>query len=162
MFLKEGMNDFVPKPIELPVLLSVLRRWLPKEKILPSEPNNGAAVPFQPLSIQIDALDTDSALKLLGSEKLFWEVLKDYYKVIRKKADLIHRLEQDEDWKSYTTEVHALKSASKQIGAVELAEIAARMEQAGNERDAALIHEHTPGMLEQYLAYDRIYPGRIR
>lgn len=156
MFLKEGMNDFVPKPIELPVLLSVLRRWLPKEKILQSEPNNGAAVPFQPLSIQIDALDTDSALKLLGSEKLFWEVLKDYYKVIRKKADLIHRLEQDEDWKSYTTEVHALKSASKQIGAVELAEIAARMEQAGNERDAALIHEHTPGMLEQYLAYDRI------
>ena len=99
---------------------------------------------------------SDSALKLLGSEKLFWEVLKDYYKVIRKKADLIHRLEQDEDWKNYTTEVHALKSASKQIGAVELAEIAARMEQAGNERDAALIHEHTPGMLEQYLAYDRI------
>lgn len=156
MFLKEGMNDFVPKPIELHVLLSVLRRWLPKEKILPAEPNSGAASPFKPLSVQIDALDTDSALRLLGSEKLFWEVLKDYHKVIRKKAELIRELEQHEDWKNYTTEVHALKSASKQIGAVELADIAARLEQAGNEQDASLIHEYTPGMLEQYLAYDSI------
>lgn len=156
MFLKEGMNDFVPKPIELHVILSVLRRWLPREKLLPVAPNAGTASQVQPLSIQIDALDTKSALKLLGSEQLFWEVLKDYYRVIHKKAALIYELEQKEDWINYTIEVHALKSASKQIGATELAETAARMEQAGNEKDAALIHEYTQGMLEQYMAYDHI------
>lgn len=32
MFLCEGMNDFLAKPIELPVLVSKLRQWLPKEK----------------------------------------------------------------------------------------------------------------------------------
>lgn len=158
LFLKEGMNDFVPKPIELPVILSKLRHWLPQEKIIQTAPaSDAAAGAFQKTTaISVEGLDTQAALKLLGSEKLFWEVLKDYYLVIRKKADLIRDLEQREDWKNYTVEVHALKSASRQIGATELADLAMRMEQAGNESDASMIHEYTPGMLEQYLAYDKI------
>ncbi|MFR8119435.1 MAG: response regulator [Lachnospira sp.] len=33
MFLKEGMNDFVPKPIELQFLTAKIKHWLPAEKI---------------------------------------------------------------------------------------------------------------------------------
>lgn len=156
LFLSEGMNDFVPKPIELAVILSALRRWLPQDKIQPITPS--AAAPGQtPLpTIQIETLDTEAALKLLGSEKLFWEVLEDYYHVIRKKAAYIQELEQKEDWKNYTIEVHALKSASRQIGATRLSFLAARMEQAGNEADAMLIHKHTPELLQQYLELDII------
>ncbi|MDR2351743.1 MAG: transporter substrate-binding domain-containing protein [Deltaproteobacteria bacterium] len=31
-FLKSGMNDFLPKPIEIPKLNNVLSQWLPKQK----------------------------------------------------------------------------------------------------------------------------------
>lgn len=157
-FLEEGMNDFVPKPIELHVILTVLRHWLPKEKIQLVTPSAGAPSRKheQKPEILIEGLDTKAALKLLGTEKLFWDVLKDYYQVIRKKAVLIHELEQTQDWKNYTVEVHALKSASRQIGATELADLAARMEQAGNEHDESLIHKYTPALLKQYLAYDTI------
>ncbi len=155
LFLSEGMNDFVPKPIELSVILSALRRWLPKDKIKPVTPQ-AAAAPGQTQSVHIEGLDIQAALKLLGSEKLFWEVLEDYYKVIRKKAAYIQELEQAENWKNYTIEVHALKSASRQIGALKLSFLAARMEQAGNEEDAALIHKHTGEMLQQYLAFDTL------
>ena len=58
-------------------------------------------------------------MQFLGSEKLYWSVLKDYYHMIDKKADLIKTLEEKEEWKRYTIEVHALKSISKQIGAEE-------------------------------------------
>ena len=95
----------------------------------------------------------EAAMKLLGTEKLFWAVLKDYYQVIEKKANSIKQLEEAEDWHGYTIEVHALKSASKQIGAMELSEKAARMEKAGNEQDALLIHQCTDELLEQYLGY---------
>ncbi len=161
LFLNEGMNDFVPKPIELSVILSAIRRWIPPEKILPVTPQDPAsqqaASSFTPHGpIEIESLDTQAALKLLGSEKLFWAVLKDYYLVIRKKAELIQKLEQAEDFKAYTIEVHALKSASRQIGATQLSDLAAQLEQAGNEADALRIHRDTPGLLEQYLAYDRI------
>ncbi len=157
-FLAEGMNDFVPKPIELPVILSTLRKWLPAEKIKAVAPSQGAPSKKyeKKEEIHIEGLDTKAALKLLGSEKLFWDVLKDYYRVIRKKADLIHELEQAKDWKNYTIEVHALKSASRQIGAIELADLAARMEQAGNECDADMICKYTPSLIEQYLAYANV------
>lgn len=155
LFLNEGMNDFVPKPIEIKVILSALRRWLPQEKIKPVSPAASSSHE-KTLSVQIDELDTQAALKMLGSEKLFWDVLKDYFLVISKKADLIQELEQKEDWKNYTIEVHALKSASRQIGAMELADLAARMEQAGNEANARLIHYTTPRLLDQYRALEPI------
>ncbi len=37
MFLKSGMNDFLPKPLELTELKRVLRTWLPAEKIIPKD-----------------------------------------------------------------------------------------------------------------------------
>jgi len=91
-FLNEGLNDCVAKPIELRMLISKLKRWLPREKIekINSEnvlqPEPSVSQPSAPISIE--GLDTDEALRLLGSEKLLWDVLKDYYRAIAKKAGL--------------------------------------------------------------------------
>ena len=52
--------------------------------------------------------------------------------------------------------MHALKSASRQIGALDLAQTAEQMEAAGNAENAALIHKITPGMLEEYMFYKGI------
>ncbi len=158
LFLREGMNDFVAKPIELPVINSKLRNWLPQEKIQKverseSEQEPGSSKEELPV---IQDLDTGYAMRLLGSEILFWKVLKDYYDVIQKKAELIKKLEQEEDWPDYTVEVHALKSASRQIGALALADEAEAMEEAGNNQNVALIHERTAGMIEKYLSYEVI------
>ena len=35
MFLEEDMNDFLAKPIEVTEIVSMVRKWLPKEKIIP-------------------------------------------------------------------------------------------------------------------------------
>jgi signal transduction histidine kinase/CheY-like chemotaxis protein/HPt (histidine-containing phosphotransfer) domain-containing protein len=154
MFLNEGMNDFVAKPIELRRITSRLKYWLPKEKILKEQTDPAAKKePQKKVEIHIEGLDTEYALGLLGSEKLFWDVLKDYYKVIEKKATLIKKMEMDSDWPGYTVEVHALKSASRQIGAIELSELAAALESAGNGRNIDMIHEHTDEMLNMYCNY---------
>ena len=96
------------------------------------------------------------AMRLLGNEKLFWAVLKEYYRVIEKKYNLIRNYEQKEQWREYTTEVHALKSSSRQIGALELASLAECMEAAGNAGQAALIHKTTPALLDQYIRYQKL------
>lgn len=157
MFLKEGMNDFVAKPIELRILASKMKQWLPAEKIkkvsaeeissMQKEEKPEESIP------EIADLDVGYSMKLLGSEKLFWNVLRDYYRVIEKKSELIKELEQKEDWDNYTIEAHALKSASKQIGAMELSDAAATMEKAGIDKDGELIHRHTDTMLEKYRSY---------
>ncbi len=154
MFIREGMNDFVAKPIEMRNILAKLKMWLPKHKIekvyTRADEQTGQK---EKTCVVIEGLNTEVAMNLLGSEKLFWAVLRDYYQVIEKKANLIKRLEETEDWKGYTIEVHALKSASKQVGALELSEKAAQMEKAGNEENGELIHQCTGDLLANYLKY---------
>ncbi|MCM1387163.1 MAG: PocR ligand-binding domain-containing protein [Bacillus sp. (in: Bacteria)] len=158
MFCQEGMNDFVAKPIELRILVSKVRQWLPIEKIQKTYMMGGtAAKENQQANIQVGDLDVAFALKFLGNEDLFWSVLKVYYKAIEKKAKLIKELEEAEDWTAYTIEVHALKSSSKQIGAITLSDRAAALEQAGNARNSAFIHKHTDRMLQQYLSYRDVF-----
>lgn len=155
MFLSEGMNDLVTKPIEVRTLVAKLKKWLPPEKVLKQSGvrKNGER---HEASISIEGLDVQEAMRLVGNETLFWAVLKEYYRVIDKKYGMIGEYERQEKWKEYTIEVHALKSSSRQIGAMELAAVAEQMEAAGNAKDALLIHETTPKMLEQYIRYKEI------
>lgn len=153
-FLREGMNDFVAKPIELRTLVSKVKEWLPVEKIQKGNDFQSSSENQKTIEkITVGDLDTKSAIRLLGNEKLFWAVLKDYYKVIDKKSKRIQELLEKEDWAGYTIEVHALKSASKQIGAISLSEKAAAMEKAGNARDVNQIRQCTSEMLQQYRGY---------
>ncbi|MBP0961304.1 MAG: response regulator, partial [Oscillospiraceae bacterium] len=103
--------------------------------------------------LEIEGLNVKLALSLLGTEKLFLTVLKQYFCSIEQKARSIENHYNNEDWKNYTIEVHALKSTSKQIGAEHVSAVAAEMEKAGNEGNIDLIREQTAAMLEEYRGY---------
>ena len=154
MFLREGMNDFVAKPIEVKIIASKIRQWLPPELIAKTQ--NKESMEKDNCNIEIEGLDTKYAMGLVGGEKLFWIVLKEYYQSIKKKKEIIRQYEEAEEWRLYTVEVHALKSASRQIGALELATKAEKMEFAGKAENAQLIHQCTPDLLEQYEKYESI------
>ena len=164
MFLSEGMDDFVAKPIEVRVLMSKVRQWLPAEKLKKKtlkeqeniENTQNVADTTREIPESIGDLNLEYAMELLMSKDLFWKVLQDYYRVISQKADRIQELFMNQDWAAYTVEVHALKSASRQIGATALAEIAAELEKAGNVRDVKRINEDTESMLVKYRSYQPI------
>ncbi|MCM1055580.1 MAG: PocR ligand-binding domain-containing protein [Bacteroides sp.] len=161
MFIKEGMNDFCAKPIEVKDLISKLKKWLPKEKILPATdisggsvqdiPDMGAEEKSEKKITNIKELNVGTAISLLGSEKLYRVVLKEYYCAINKKREIIIGHRDEGRWREYTIEVHSLKSTSKQIGADHLSKLAADLEHAGHEGDTEFIVQHTDEMLEEYL-----------
>lgn len=155
MFIAEGMNDFIAKPIEVRNLAQKLKQWLPKSVIKTgTKPKPSQSSQQMPKAhITISNLDTETAISMLGTEKLFWSVLEDYYHAIPRKVAVIKEYEEEEDWKNYTIEVHALKSASRQVGALELSQKALDMENAGNAQDAVVIHAQTDSMLRQYFKY---------
>jgi HPt (histidine-containing phosphotransfer) domain-containing protein len=100
--------------------------------------------------MQTGRFDVSGAISLLGNEQLYWTVLKDYYRVIDKKKELIHSFYETQDWKNYTIEVHALKSASRQIGANGLADLAAKLEKAANDKEYGIIVENQEKLLRMY------------
>ena len=56
------------------------------------------------------------------------------------------------DWKEYGIYVHALKSTSKMIGAMELSELALRLEEAAKNNDVELIKGKHELMMKRYEA----------
>lgn len=165
MFLEEGMNDFVAKPIEVRNLISKIRQWLPKEMIKKHgsvEEINASVDKSNSASVLsgvrfLGDLDVAAALAMIGSEKLYLTILEKYYSAIATKADLIKKLEVADDISSYTIEVHALKSASRQIGATALSEMAAELEAYGHAGNADAIHEKTDALIEKYLGYIDVF-----
>lgn len=154
MFIQEGMNDFVAKPIEVRSLVNKIRHWLPKEKIKKrSMPTKQSSAERPVIIPKIPELNIQEALNLIGNERLFMTILKDYYRSIPKKIKLIKTYKDNRDWKNYTVEVHALKSASRQIGADELSSKAAALETAGNANDTDTILKNTDELLALYSHY---------
>ncbi len=154
MFIREGMNDFVAKPIEMRILASKVRQWLPDEKIQmvynTMTSDKGTKETNYP---EVADLNVKFAMESLGSEELFQKVLKVFYRSIGKKAGLIRTMEEQEDWRGFTIEVHALKNSARQIGALLLADQAEALEKAGNARDGAVIHSQTDDLLQRYTGY---------
>ncbi|MDE6030442.1 MAG: PocR ligand-binding domain-containing protein [Oscillospiraceae bacterium] len=160
MFIREGMNDFIPKPIDIKNALPKIRRWLPKEKIVPVNKTEAADADMQDASdsgdmnsdiLNIGELNIKQAVQRLGSEKLYLTVLKEYFGAIDKKYSVIREHKEAGRWHDYTVEVHSLKSTSRQIGADHLADLSAELEKAGNDGNIAMINEKTDEMLMEYM-----------
>ena len=151
MFLKEGMNDFVAKPVEIRDLVTKVKKWLPADKIREVE-GEATGEETSESTVSFHGLDNETAIRGLGSPELFAEIVEEYYRTGDKRLQDIQSAYDEEDWKSYTIRVHALKSASKQIGAMELGSMAEALEKAGNAEDLDYIREKTEPALKEYSA----------
>jgi HPt (histidine-containing phosphotransfer) domain-containing protein len=157
------MNDFIAKPIEGKVLFSVIKQWLPKEKIHKTEPGAKAkkaeAVTAGSEKLQrleaTGALDVKYGMGIMGTEKLYWKVLRDYYDVIDTKAARLQEAFAGTDWSAYGIEAHALKSSSKMIGATDLSKLAETMEMAAKNGNVETIVEKHEELLRKYLWYKK-------
>ncbi|MDE5966612.1 MAG: PocR ligand-binding domain-containing protein [Lachnospiraceae bacterium] len=152
LILAAGLNDFIPKPIDIKFLGNKLRQWLPKAKVEPvyslnPEPKRAEKIEEDS---QIPILNVKEALRMCGSEELYHTILKAYCDSLEKKSALIEEYEKTEQISKYTIEVHALKSASRQIGAEELSSMAERLERCGKDMDIQTIHQETPKLLKVY------------
>ena len=151
MFIKEGMDDYIGKPIDIRVLVEKLRHWLPDEKIIHGAPaQSGDINEADEADIVYEGLNTDEAVRVMGSKSLYHKIVKEYYRSGEDRYADISRAYEAEDWADYTIKVHALKSSSRQIGAYELGDMAERLEQAGNDRDTVTITDRTAEMLDAF------------
>jgi signal transduction histidine kinase/CheY-like chemotaxis protein/HPt (histidine-containing phosphotransfer) domain-containing protein len=152
--LQSGMDDFLTKPIEMQQLDQILRRWIPEEKQIELEQGEEwetppAAAPKDDEAPIIPGVNVPLGLKHIGgSVAVYRDLLSDFCADAK---EMIHKIRHDAkvaDFDMYTVHVHAMKGASRSIGATEFSEFAEQMEEAGRKGQLDLIRERTGGLLE--------------
>lgn len=175
MFLEEGFDDFVAKPVETSVLERVLRRNLPEEKLdFRTEPaarretSSGKTASGETSSGKTSSgdssfetsaaeesfivgdLDVRQALLYCGSKKQYLDILSACVSKGPDERRLLEQLFKQRDWTNYVIKVHALKSTMHSIGAASLASMAKALEMAGKKEDTGYILRHHGEMIAEH------------
>ena len=164
MFLNEGFDGFVSKPIELTELERVLKKVLPRamvtyEKAAPAPIMEATQTtmptqqtvedPYDPLSRL--GMEVEKGLHYCQGDADFFRTLLNQFGTDAKgKREEAATFYEKKDWKNYAIVVHALKSTSKMIGAISLSDQAKELEDAAKREQEAYIAEHHADMIRHY------------
>jgi CheY-like chemotaxis protein/HPt (histidine-containing phosphotransfer) domain-containing protein/anti-sigma regulatory factor (Ser/Thr protein kinase) len=157
MMLKAGMDDYLSKPIIHNDLLQMLKKWLPAEKLLDSDPSAamhddvlfGADYEFWRRIEQIEGLSLSTGLERVdGSYDVYEKALKLMVKEIEKAVQSLAGHLSANDFSSFRIKVHSIKSSLANIGAMELAAKAYYLEVASEKTDVDLCAKNLPAFLD--------------
>jgi CheY-like chemotaxis protein len=145
MFLSEGMNDFLSKPIDPGKPDSILRKWLPNEKMTANiektsaEPAAGySALPLRLINLPgLDAARGLSAADGLAERDI--NLLEMFCRDTLARLPVSDKIPVSSEFKNFTAQVHSLKSALAPVGARNFSAGAGFLETAGRQADAAAI-----------------------
>lgn len=177
-YLSAGFDDYLTKPIDPAALEEMIVKFLPEDKILGTEEDIGSETvsdrqTHDGVSDVSDrqlrdgemgvpdrlraagSVDVDKGIANSGGEEGYLSVLKSYSAALSDNIDLIDEYYRSEDYDNYTIKVHAIKSSSRIIGALNAGDLAEKLEHAGDDRDIGFISEHTDELLDMLRKLDR-------
>jgi len=154
MFIENGFNDFISKPIDVSKLDEMLERWIPREKkeknsarpLRQAQGTNGNAL-YDSVEgnalLSIPDIDAVKGIAMTGGTlDAYKHVLKIFCKDVEDRLPLLHTIPVAETLPEFATQFHALKSASGSLGASEISAQAAKLEAASKDADIIFIYEH--------------------
>ena len=163
MFMKEGFDGFVSKPIEFIELERVLKKVLPKNKISyekeediveeqesPEEPEPMIVADTYEI-LESHGVDTETGLGYCMNDDDFYRtLLRQFEEEEKQKRPEIEEYFGKEDLENYAIQVHALKSTSKMIGLTGLSEKAKGLETAAKSGDRDFVKANHSETMEAY------------
>jgi HPt (histidine-containing phosphotransfer) domain-containing protein len=161
MFLENGFDDFLSKPVDMTELNNILEKWISAEKqeeqdYQESQENHDPAEPELNAgttggnTIKIDGVDTATGILMTGgTTEGYLRILRVYYSDGLEKIKQLESCLNRSDLIMYTIHAHALKGASSSIGAAALSEAAENLEAAGKRRDLQYIQENNARFTEE-------------
>lgn len=154
IFLEEGFQDFLEKPIERNVLERVLMRNIPKRKIIFQDmaDENETVVEVKEENINSQLLDFETGCMYCGGQEKYMSVLQAYAPQADSNIANVRALYEEKNWKDYTITVHGVKSFAASIGAKDLSEKARALEMAGKGNDIDYIQANHNNMLNCFEA----------
>lgn len=161
-FIDEGFDGFLAKPIQLKELGDILIRFLPKNQILDNGSEEAKMLDAGTTYGQntesadeafgeVQGLDMSKGIMMVGGkEETYRRILTIYLKEGREKLSMIRDFAKRQDMENYSIYVHALKSASRNIGADGLGEHAAIHEAKSKNKELDYVLSDYEALLLEY------------
>ena len=174
MFLEEGFDDYLSKPVNGKRLEQMIQSYLPQDKVISvygssddedpglssdrkdpegegiSDEGTYEGQPFLQLLSKIKELSVSDGLTYCMDESVLKETIQDFVVAAADGVRVIQEFLDSGNIKDYTIRVHALKSSARLIGANGLSEQAKYLEDCGDAKDIDQIHARTGALLEAY------------
>ena len=156
MFLEEGFEDFLSKPIIAAKLEQMIQKYLPEELFLQNDWEQKEIIP-------VASVDTASSEPLENGPvdwkrgKLYCMEDEDFYReILQMFLDStlpmeLRRYYEESDFDNYRVKVHAMKSNLANIGAKNTSDMAKRLELAlKNDNDVSYVQENHDKFMKEY------------
>ncbi|MBR6316581.1 MAG: response regulator, partial [Lachnospiraceae bacterium] len=167
MYLLEGFDNFISKPIISAELESMIRKYLPPEKtIIRREPeDDGSELPKPEEKAEkkelppVFGVDWQMALMRLKDQDILMTVVREFADTIDIQADKLQQLKDGlpDTLEDYRIFVHGMKSASATAGIFTLSGMAAVLEHAASEKNL----DEIDGLHDIFLSEWRDYKNRL-
>jgi len=146
-----GMDDYLSKPVTLPALRDMLRKWMPERGAPPPAAPAEAEHPVEPVAVLAPAPCDNTAIdprvikEMFGDDDAtFKEILTLFMETsVQLIDDLVHGCETG-NAEEIESAAHNLKSAARTVGARGLGESCDVLEVAGNAADWETIKRMVP------------------
>ena len=157
MYLEEGFDDFLSKPIEVKYLEDSIRKYaadfiVETEKQVAREDD---VLVMQSKSAQATLQERYPELNInlgltycMNDETFYQEMIQEF--ADGDKRELLKECLASENYNDFGTYVHAVKSTALSIGAEHLSEKAKLLEKAAKEADTSYINSHFEEFLLEY------------
>jgi signal transduction histidine kinase/CheY-like chemotaxis protein/HPt (histidine-containing phosphotransfer) domain-containing protein len=146
MFLSKGFDDYLTKPIDITRMNEIIAKWIPDEKKFQCGTSNASGASSEAAFPEITGVNTKKGIAMTGSSEAgYRNVLGFYVRDVEERLLFLKNIPTEDTLCLFTTQVHALKSASATIGAESLSKIAAELEAAGKKHDMDIIAQKLPG-----------------
>ncbi|MCL2182891.1 MAG: ATP-binding protein [Chitinispirillia bacterium] len=150
MFLQNGFNDFLAKPVEMAKLNTILETWLPKKK---REPYTAKDTVMYAPAFEIQGIDVKSGVYMTGgSETQYLRALSAFYKDGSEKIEQLRACCHKSNMKLYAASAHAVKGAAAMIGAAKLSSFAKALELAAKNEDIDYVRKNNDIFIEDFAA----------
>jgi len=139
LYLKEGFQDYLTKPIDADKLENMLIEYLPSNVVYLTnnrkisddyeQTEEGSEFAIRESQLYLMGFNLRNGLRYMGGDKaLYGKVLHDFHSILQEKEAALKDFLEKGDMPGYTIIVHSLKGNARNVGADDLADEAFELE----------------------------------
>ena len=156
MFLSNGFNDFLSKPIDIRTLNEILINWLPSDKIELRTNEKTTILKTQKTQDKppdilsgISEINLTVGMSRFPDSDFYLEMVESFYQKIKENCAHLSGLLAGNNIQNFAIAIHALKAELATIGAMRLSEWAFKLEMASKNKKVEECLESYPLFQEQ-------------